>query len=594
MKKKNRARNSDDIDGFQVYLRLLTYLKPHKYYFMVSIVGFALFAASTPLLAKLIESIIHSIEQKDSTASILMPAFALGIFFLRGIGSFIGTYFNTYVSNRIITDIRIEIFNHLTTLPNNYFDANMTGKIIQRLNGGVNLLSKAITDTLKVLIGEGLTIIFLFAYVFYLNWKLSLIFVAIAPFTLLLANYTTKKFRSLIKKDENILGGLIQIAKELVSGHTIMRIFDGYDYERTRYKKSAEDSFRRKMKVAKIQALATPVMQLLGAIALAVIIYLLLQPETLAAYSASSLIGYLTAVGLIPKSMRQLSGVNVDIQRGITGASLIFNLLDTKSETDEGTIDAGRVAGKINVLNLSFKYPSSSTPTLSDISFDINAGETIALVGKSGGGKSTITSLLQRFYDIDGGSISIDGIDIKDYTLKSLRKNIAFVSQNIIIFNDTIRNNIAYGALSNSTDEEIYHAAKKAHALEFIENLPQGFDTMAGDNGLHLSGGQRQRIALARAFLKDAPILILDEATAALDNESDQVIQSALKQLSKDRTTIIVAHRLSTIENADRIFVMNKGRIVENGSHHELLQIENGFYRRLYFSSEGSLINENT
>jgi subfamily B ATP-binding cassette protein MsbA len=573
-----------ETSAFQTYLRLLGYLKPLWIPFVVSIAGFAIFAASNPLLAKLMEMTIAAIEHKNASARWTLPLLAIAIFIFRGAGTFLGTYFNSQVSQRVVSNIRIDLFNHLTALPVDYFNSRSDGHILQRITGGVGLVSNAITDAVKIIIREGLTVLFLLAYVFYLNWRLSLVFLAIAPFIILVAAYTTKSFRSITNKNEEAQGALLQTASELISGHEVMRVFAGHDYEQKRYQAAVKKTYNRQMKITKISALSAPVMQLLVAIALATIIFLLLQPETLALHTTGELIGYLTAVAMIPKSMQQLSGVNLTIQRGIIGAGRIFRILDSTPEDDKGTIERTRIEGRITASHVYFRYKKNRGYVLDDISFDINPGTMVALVGRSGGGKSTLAALLQRFYDVDKGSINIDGIDIRDYRLANLRNHIGLVSQNLVLFNDSIRNNIAYGSMNTCSDADIIEAARKAHALEFIEQQRDGLDTVIGDNGLQLSGGQRQRIAIARAFLKNAPILILDEATSALDNESEQKIQQALDTMMKGRTTLVIAHRLSTIEKADNILVMDKGHIVEQGSHRELLA-RGGVYKNLYTSA---------
>jgi len=578
------AENYEE-SALAIYLRLLKYLKPHLGIFIISIIGFALFAASAPMLAKLMGIIIHAIEQKDPLARWTLPLYAIAIFAMRGVGSFIGTYYNALVSNRLVAEIRVEMFNHLTTLPTQYFDRNSDGAIMQRLAGSVGLLSAAITDAVKVIIREGFTVLFLLGYVFYLNWKMSLVFLLIAPFMLLMVRYTTARFRQITRKDEGDMAGLMQTAKEMIGGNQVMRVFGGQDYEKGRYQQAANNSLKRRMKIVKISALSTPVLQLLVASAMAAIIFMLLMPSTLESYTSGELITYLTAVALLPKSMRQLSGVNVQIQRGIAGAQLIFNLLDKDPEEDTGTHVCERVKGHISFQDVRFRYKKEHETVLQDISFDIQPGELVALVGASGSGKSTVAALLQRFYSVNKGSILLDGIDIREYTLANLRKQISLVSQNLVLFNDTIRNNIAYGAMQGSSDEQILNAARMAHALEFIEDQREGLSTVIGDNGLQLSGGQRQRIAIARAFLKDAPVLILDEATSALDNHSEHQIQQALDKIMAGRTTLVIAHRLSTIEKADKILVMSRGKIVEQGTHAELIAMDNGYYRSLYLSS---------
>jgi len=571
--------------SLKTYLRLLRYLGSHLGIFILSILGFMLFAASAPMLAKLMGVIFQAIETKDETARWSLPFLAIAVFALRGLGGFVGTYFNALVANQVLKNVRIQLFDHLTSLPTAYFDRNSGGAILQRLTGSVRLLSAAITDALKTIIREGLTVIFLLGYVFYLNWKLSLVFLLLAPLVALVVRYTTRRFRDITRDDESAQAGLMQSAKEMIDGNQVMRVFLGQSYEKKRYADAAANTFKRQMKIVKISALSTPVLQLLVATAMAAIIFMLLMPTTLQSHSAGELITYLTAVVLLPKSMRQLSGVNVAIQRGITGAEIIFKLLDTPPEADEGIFECTRAKGAISVNDASFRYPKTDTPVLKHISFDIRPGELVALVGVSGSGKSTIAALLQRFYDINKGSILLDGIDIREYRLANLRKQISLVSQNLVLFNDTIRNNIAYGAMQGSSDEQILNAARMAHALEFIEDQPKGLDTIIGDNGLQLSGGQRQRIAIARAFLKDAPVLILDEATSALDNHSENQIQQALDKIMRGRTTLVIAHRLSTIEKADKILVMRRGKIIEQGKHTELIASKDGYYHKLYFSS---------
>ena len=580
--------------GLKIYLRLIKYLKLVIIPFVVSIVGFALFAATQPALAKLLGLIIEAIESKGTPITLQLPVsdaslsfdpqywlplVAIIIFIVRGIGTFLGSYYNEYAGAKLTAILKTQIFNHLTILPAEFFDKNQQGQLLHRLNTGVGQIQKAITGALKTIIREGLTILFLLAYVFYLNWQLSLIFLAITPCIALIVMYTTRRFRKITKKSEIAMGQVMQVSKEMVTNISVIRAFGAQIYEKNRFKEAIGDVFKRQMKIQKIAAIAQPVNQLLVAMAIAGIVFLLLGAATLEGNTASELITYLTAVALLPKSLKQLSGVNVTIQRGIIAAGMLFEILDSEPEKDEGAIVKDNVEGNIHIDNVSFKYPTTDHLVLKNISLNIKKGEMVALVGRSGSGKSTLVSLLYRVYDVDNGSIQIDGVDIKDYQLTNLRQHIAVVNQQVTLFDGTIKNNIAYGA--EYSDEAIIEAAKKAHALEFIEKTPNGMDSMVGDNGLKFSGGQRQRLAIARAFLKNAPILIMDEATSALDNESEHVIKEALESVVENRTTIVIAHRLSTVMKADRIIVMDNGEIIEQGSHHELLA-KNGYYTNLY------------
>lgn len=548
--------------------------------FMLSILGFMLFAASQPMLAKIMELIVGAIEHKDSGARLILPAAAVGVFLVRGIGIFLGTYYNDYVGARMVQTLRLEIFDHLLLLPAEFYDRTSQGQVLHRSSSGVNQVKAAVTNALKTLIREGLTIAALLVYVFYLNWKLSLIFLIAAPVLAYLVTYTGKKFRKIARKNEGAMGAALQVSKETIGNYSIVRAFGASDYERSRYERALVKSFNAQMQIRRIQAVFSPVSQLVISIAVAGIIALLLDPSILANSTTGELVGYLTAVALIPKPLRQLSGVGVTIQQGIVGAELVFKLMDEKPERDEGKHSVDRVAGDINVRKLSFRYPTSDADVLDNVSLHARPGEMIALVGKSGSGKSTLASLLYRLYEVDSDHIFIDGVDVNEFSLLSLRQQFSVVSQNVALFDDTIRNNIGYGQ-QTYTDEEIISALEKAHAMEFITSLPKGLDTRIGENGFKLSGGQRQRLAIARAFLKNAPILILDEATSALDNESEAIITAGIEDLARSRTTIVIAHRLSTILKANRLIVMSAGRVVEQGTHAELIG-KDSFYRRLY------------
>ena len=579
--------NSSDQEPskWKTYFRLLSYLKGLKARFAVSIFGFLIFAVSQPALAKVMEEIIDAIEKKDAEARWVLPFVAVGVFFMRGVGSFLGVYYNEFVGASVVTRVKKEVFEHLILLPASFYNDTSQGLILHRLNNGVGQIQAAVTNALKILVKEGFTVVCLLLYVFYLNWQLSLVFLVISPILAFIVSVSTKKLRKIAKKNEFIAGQLLQVSKELVSNYNVVRGFGAEEYEKKRYGFALAKAFKAQLKIRRISAVFSPFSQLIVAGAVAVIVFFILNPVFLENSTTGELVGYLTAVALLPKSLQQLSGINMIIQRGLIGAEQVFELLDAEPEQDHGQHEADQIEGRIEIRHLFFSYPGAEKPVLCDINFEINPGEMIALVGRSGSGKSTLASLIFRQYRIDNGMIFIDGVDINDYKLANLRTHVAAVNQNIALFEDTVRNNVAYGD-AEYTDEQIRSALIRAHAAEFIDAMPEGLNTQIGENGIKLSGGQRQRLSLARAFLKNAPILILDEATSALDNESERIVTEAIDQLASDRTTLVIAHRLSTIMRADRLIVMDEGRIVELGTHDQLLAA-NGFYSKLYSSEYG-------
>lgn len=568
--------------NWKMYVRLLSYLKGLYGRFAISIFGFLIFAVSQPALAKVMEEIINAIEAKDAEARWVLPFVAVGVFLLRGVGSFLGVYYNEFVGASVVTRVKREVFDHLIILPAEFYTETSQGMILHRLNNGVGQIQAAVTNALKILIKEGFTVICLLAYVFYLNWQLSLVFLVISPFLALVVSVSTRQLRKIAKKNERIAGQLLQVSKELVSNYNVVRGFGAEEYEKKRYGSALSRAFKAQLRIRRISAIFSPISQLIVAAAVAVIVFFILNPMFLDNSTTGELVGYLTAVALLPKSLQQLSGINMIIQRGLIGAELVFEILDTAPERDDGEFESKSVQGKIDVKGLSFTYPGADKAVLKNISFTVEPGEMVALVGRSGSGKTTLASLIFRQYRVNDGSISLDGVDINQYKLANLRSHIAAVNQNIALFDDTVRNNVAYGD-NNYSDEEIHQALARAHAAQFVDEMPEGLDTMTGENGVKMSGGQRQRLSLARAFLKDAPIIILDEATSALDNESERIVTQAIEELANSRTSIVIAHRLSTILKADRLIVMQDGEIVESGTHEELLEAE-GYYADLYGS----------
>ena len=570
--------NTEEASSLSIYLRLLEYVKPYWKIFTLSIIGFLIFASTQPMFAALMKYMVDSLNDNQRDAIYWIPLASIGIVLVRGVGSFLGSYFIALVSNNVVHALRSQLFNRYTTLPSNFFDNNTSGHLISRITYNVQQVTGAATDAVKVVAREGLTIIGLFGYLFYMNWQLSLIFIFITPLIGMVVKVATKRFRSISKKIQNSMGDLTHISSEMVIGNRVVKSFGGEAYEQDRFHAASKYSFQQSMRMVKTSAIQTPVLQLIVSMALGALIFLslLLMEDA----STGEFIAYITAAGLIPKPIRQLSEVNATIQKGITAAKSVFEVLDEEIERNTGTHKAKRIKGSLEFKHLSYRYQKTEKQVLNDVSFKLEAGKTIALVGHSGSGKTTLANLIPRFYDHTEGEILLDGVEINDYELSNLRSHISLVTQHVTLFNDTIERNIAYGSLSNFSREQVIDAATKAHAMEFIEQLPDGLDTLIGENGLKLSGGQRQRLAIARALLKDAPLLILDEATSALDTESERKIQQALEVAMKDRTTLVIAHRLSTIESADIIAVMDKGEVIESGTHHSLL-LKNGAYTQL-------------
>ncbi len=565
--------------NLEIYKRLITYVKPHRRLFFISIIGFLVYSATQPLFAKMIQEIIDTLQAKSHEKLYYLPLLFSGLIIVRGIGSYFGNYFLAKVSSNVIHTLRCEIFEKYTQLPTAHFDSNNSGYMISRITHNVNQVAQATTDAVRKVVQEGLTAVGLLGYLFYIDWRLSLIFLVITPIIAMLVRYVSKRLRMLSKKIQESIGDMTHITSELVNGHRVVRSYGGENYERQRFIDSSEHNRRQSLKLISTSAIHNQLMQLIIAIALAVLMYaaLFFMEQS----SVGSFVGYLTAAFLLPRPIRQLSDANSDIQRGIVAAESLFEVLDEQSEIDDGVYNVARCHGDLEFKNVTFCYDGTEESALTDISFTAKAGETIALVGASGGGKSTLVNLVSRFYRYEQGEILLDGVNINAYQLNNLRQQIALVNQQVTLFNDTIANNIAYGGLAGASREAITQAATDAYAIEFINKFEKDLDTEIGENGVKLSGGQRQRLALARALLKDAPLLILDEATSALDTESERYIQAALQKVMGNRTTLVIAHRLSTIENADKILVIDAGRIVEEGTHRELLA-KNGAYTRLH------------
>lgn len=574
------ARQKIDQQGWQIYKRLLRYVVPHRGVFFISVIGYILFSATGVATAEWLGWTVDQVTAKNADARILAPIICVAIVVVRGIGGIMGGYSLEYISNHIIHRLRLEIMEKLLDLPTRYYDISTSGRLVSKVTYDVQQISGAATNAVTVIFREGMTVIGLLAALFWTNWRLSLVFLLVAPCVSLVVTMASKKFRKYSTQMQDSMGEVTQITNESIKGQKVVRTFNGKDFVMKRFGRASERNRRQNMKMVGTQSVAIPVVQTLVSMAMAVLIWFAMSPDLLASATAGDFVTFLTIAGLLAKPIRQLSNVNSVVQRGISAADSIFSLLDEQREPDNGTVEVERVRGEVVLDDVSFKYKEGE-PVLSHINITVKPGQSVALVGKSGSGKSTLVSLLPRFYDVDSGRILIDGVAVQDYTLKSLRDQIAVVSQDVVLFEGTVAENIAYGRSDMVSDDEIIAVARNAHAMEFIDTLDNGIHSIVGDAGLMLSGGQRQRIAIARAFLKDAPILVLDEATSALDSESEQRIQQALNTLMKGRTTFVIAHRLSTIENADIILVMDKGRIVETGTHPELLAL-GGHYAGLH------------
>lgn len=577
--KKKKQQQQPVKTTVKTYRRLMGYVFPFWKIFLVSVVGYALYAVTQPLFAMVIKYIIDILGTEERKGMEFLPLFFVALFFMRGVGTFLGSYFLARISAGITHTLRSEIFNHYTCLPISYFDDSNSGYMISRITHNVGEVTRATSDSIRTFVREGFTVIGLLSYLAYVNWQLSMVFLLVAPIIAVLVGYVSKRMKRLSRKMQETVGDMTHVTSEMVNGVRIVKSFGGELYERDRFLKRSLANRGQFLKMVMTMSVHNPLVQFIISLALAGLMYLALFMMENA--GPGEFVAYLTAAFLLPRPIRQLSEANGEIQRGIAAAETLFEILDEPLEKDVGHYEKARVDGVIEFKNLSFTYGKEKTRALKNIHLKIKAGQTVALVGMSGGGKSTMINLIPRFYEYQQGEIQLDGIPLKEYKLTNLREQVALVTQHVTLFNDTIANNIAYGCADKVTREQIVQAAKDAYAMNFIEKMPKGLDTEIGENGLKLSGGQRQRLALARAFLKNAPILILDEATSALDSESERYIQLALDKVMVGRTTLVVAHRLSTIQNADKIVVLEKGRIIEQGSHKELLQ-KGKAYQRLY------------
>lgn len=574
--------NDHDLSTWKTFRRFWPMIAPFKTGLIVAAIALIFNAASDIFMLSLLKPLLdEGFGKTNSSILTWMPLAVIGLMLVRGITSFISTYCISWVSGKVVMYMRRRLFSHMMGMPVAFFDQQSTGTLLSRITYDSEQVAASSSNGLITVVREGASIIGLFIMMFYYSWQLSLILIVIAPIVSLVIRVVSKRFRNISKNMQNMMGQVTTSAEQMLKGHKEVLIFGGQKIESERFNAVSNRMRQQGMRIVSASSISDPIIQLIASFALAFVLYAASFPSVMETLTAGTITVVFSAMMALMRPLKSLTNINAQFQRGMAACQTLFAILDTEQEKDEGKLEVKRVKGNIEFHNVTFCYPNKKIPVLTSINIDIQAGKTVALVGRSGAGKSTIAHLLTRFYDINKGNILIDKRDLRDYKLDSLRNQIALVSQNVYLFNDTIANNISYARDKQYSREKIENAAKMAHAIDFIEKMENGLDTVIGENGVMLSGGQRQRIAIARALLRDCPILILDEATSALDVESEYAIQAALDELQKNRTSLIIAHRLSTIEKADEILVIEDGQIVERGQHRELLA-KKGVYAQLH------------
>ncbi len=584
MGKRDKNKEINLQSSLKLYMRIYSYMSEYLGRFLISVAAMIVAAITEPMFARIMKPLIDKgFVDQNKTAIIVTPILVIVVFLIRAISSYINDYMTSWLSGTVVEKMRRIMFARLLRLPLSYYDDNNSGRIMSRIIFDVTQITEAGFNVITVVFKDGVTIIGLLGLLFYTDWELTLFCFFTLPFVLILVKVLSNRIRRLSHHNQKQYGEMTQIINEAVQGQKVVKLFGGHDYEESRFNQSINAIKTNNVRQAATASLNSGLSQFLVSCALALILYFAASKSKVSGFTAGDFVSFITAMIMIFAPMKRITNVTQSLQKGLTAAESVFGFLDNVEELDNGVKSLAGVKQNIRFDNVVFRYNTSERNIIDNVSLCINVGQTVALVGSSGSGKTTIANLIPRFYTPISGTISIDGVDINDIKLTELRNNISLVSQDVVLFNDSVFNNIAYGASNNQkyTKEQVIAAAKFANALEFIEQLPNGFDTHIGENGTRLSGGQKQRIAIARAILKDAPILILDEATSALDNQSEKLVQEALDRLMKNRTTIVIAHRLSTVLNADNIIVLEHGQIVETGRHEELLA-KAGVYFGLY------------